>query len=159
MKTKVTDVTYTSDHVYTVVELTTPIGRFYGKSTFNEDKDPLKPSAILGGRIAEDRAYIEFYNQLMINKRIELKGIKRLLDSSNPDKSGYNHIKKMYDVISHELEDLKTMKQFYQRDIKEAVDGRRLFVQSRTEDKETKKQKLDQLGSAIKALGQTNSKE
>ena len=159
MKTKITNITQSSEGYITVVELTTPIGKFYGGSTFNEDKDPLKPSPILGGRIAEDRAYIQFYNKLLENKRLELKSVKRLLNSSNPEKSGYNHIKKMYDIINNELEDLQTIKSFYKKDIQEALDGRRLFIQSRTEDKETKKQKLDQLGSAIKALGQTNSKE
>ena len=159
MKTEIVDIDFDLDFGVTVVTLKTPLGFFYGSSQINTEEDKFPPSQMIGGRIAEDRAYINFYNSLLENKRYELKGIKRLLNSSSPDTAGYNHILKMYDVISEELNELKRMKLYYQEDIKSAINGRAMYVRSRTEDKKAKKEKLDALGNAIKALGQNNSKE
>ena len=159
MRTKIADIDFDSDFGITVVTLQTPLGLFYGSSQINKDVDTLPPSQMIGGRIAEDRAYINFYNTLLENKRYELKGIKRLLNSSSPDKGGYNHILKMYDIISGELDELKRVKLYYQEDIKSAISGRAMYVRSRTEDKKAKKEKLEALGNAIKVLGQKDSKE
>ncbi len=159
MKTEIVDIDFDSEFGVTVVTLKTPLGFFYGSSQINKDVDTLPPSQMIGGRIAEGRAYINFYNTLLENKRYELKGIKRLLNSSSPDKAGYNHILKMYDVIYNEYIELKRDKLAYQQDIKSAINGRAMYLRSRTEDKKAKKEKLDALGNAIKALGQNNSKE
>lgn len=157
MKTKIKNVTINGNE--TSVTIKTPLGEFTGVSHFNEEADSLQPSKILGGRIAEDRAYIKFYNELIRNKRNELKGVRRLVYSTKPDKPGFNHICHMESAIVQEYYDLKRKKLEYVNDIKQAVESRKIYVRSRTENKEEKQKKLEELGNAIKTLGQNISKE
>ena len=157
MKTKIKDITINGNE--TSVTIKTPLGEFTGVAYFNEEADPLQPSKILGGRIAEDRAYIKFYNELIRDKRNELKGIRRLVYSTKPDKPGFDHICHMESAIFQEYYDLKWKKLEYINDIKQAIASRKIYIQSRTEDKEEKKRKLEELGNAIKTLGQNISKE
>lgn len=143
------------DGKITEFRLKTPLGVFYGVAIFNDEKDPLTPSKILGGQIAECRAYINFYNRLIEIKRYELKGVKRLAGSIPKDK----HPVKMVYVVEEELQELINIRDMYKKDIQAAIAGRELYIRSRTEDKVAKKEKLDKLGAAIKALGQNTSKD
>lgn len=159
MKVKVTKMYQSEDRSLTTVTLATPIGEFRGMAKFNPEKDPLTPSFMLGGRIAEDRAYIAFYDELIKRKTYEIKGIKRVLNSSYPNKPGWTHLIKIFISVIHERDELIDKRDRYTQDIADALEGRKLFVRSRTDDKETKKKKLEELGSAIKALGQNKSKD
>lgn len=157
MKTKIINIDTHENHTF--VTLQTPIGIFTGVSTFNKDEDPLEPSAIIGGRIAEDRAYIQFYNELLRDKRNELKGIKRLINSSNRSKPGMNHLIRMWSTMYYEYMELLSKRREYKQDIDAAIESRKIYVRSRIENKEEKQKKLEELGNAIKTLGQNISKE
>ena len=70
-----------------------------------------------------------------------------------------NYLENIVEVINDALLAIDLKRDAYIKDIEDAVRGREMFVRSRTEDKEYKKQKLEELGDAIKALGQNTSKD
>lgn len=159
MKVKVINIDQNEDASLTTVTLATPIGEFKGTARFNFDKDPLPPSRMMGGRIAEDRAYIAYLTQLRKIKHYESKGVIRAINSLKKSSTELNYLENIVEVINDALLAIDLKRDAYIKDIEDAVRGREMFVRSRTEDKEYKKQKLEELGDAIKALGQNTSKD
>ena len=159
MKVKVINIDQNEDASLTTVTLATPIGEFKGTARFNFDKDPLPPSRMMGGRIAEDRAYIAYLTQLKKIKYYESKGVMRAINSLKKSSTELNYLENIVEVINDALLAIDLKRDAYIKDIEDAVRGREMFVRSRTEDKEYKKQKLEELGDAIKALGQNTSKD
>ena len=69
------------------------------------------------------------------------------------------HICNMYYVIRRELLEIYDIRNSYKRDILNAIDGRKIYLRSRTTDRKEKEEKLKSFGDAISALGQNTSKE
>ena len=90
----------------TLVTLYTSIGLFCGQSLFNEEKDPGSPSNIVGGSIAEDRAFIAYLNEKIRLKKAELQGLKRFIGSYYKDPAVQAKAKNLLQSINEEYEEL-----------------------------------------------------
>ncbi len=151
MKTKIVETEYNDG--YTKVVLATSIGNFIGESK-KSDKDPLPPSRLMGGQLAESRAYLKYYKELIKRKSCELKGLKRLITAMPPTKEGSKYVKNLYNIVLQEYLDLDKKYNEELGNINNIIEGRAIFVRSRTTDKKEKEKYLKDLKAAIKALGQ-----
>lgn len=139
----------------------TPIGEFTGVAKFNKDKDPFEPSKIVGINIAESRAYIAAYNEAIKLKREQIKGLKRIIGScGNKDKSTICHYtNQIIKSIDYEIEALKDEKKEYSDVIKYYLEARRIYLRSRSTNREEKEKYLEGIKQGLKDLGQFSSKE
>lgn len=129
-------------------------GKTYFGTAVKHPDDPFPPSFSIGEKIAGARAYISMYNDKLEEKRIELKVIKRILNSMPPDNPGIKYVFGLLDAINQEYENLIYEREECRHTIATAIEARELFIRSRTTDKKERQKKLDELGEAIKQLGQ-----
>lgn len=136
----------------TIVTIATEIGEFEGRAYFNDEEDKFRPSTITGGKIAENRAKIKYVKEKIKRKEYELKGVKRLLASMPPSKQGYVYAIHLRDAIQREIEDYIFEWQEYDFNIKMAIEGRSMYVRSRSIDKKERNKFFQQLGESLQQL-------
>ena len=151
---KTIDFDYNNEKNIMVATLKTSIGTFVGKAKMHPD-DPCTPSQITGGRIAEARAYLSFYKEQAKRKKLELKGLKRLLNSI-PKNEGYKYAQSMYNAIENEYYHLIDMITLQKAAIYNTIEARKLYIKSRTEDKQTTEEMLKKLEEGLKQLENIN---
>lgn len=135
MKHKI-DFDYNEDG-FTLATLKTSIGTFYGTSCKHPD-DKFSPSYMTGCTIAEARAWINLCNKQIANKKLELKGLKRLLAAMPENKPGREYAKNLYAAIENEIKGYREEKKYYKNVINTAIDSRRIYINSRSMTKEEK---------------------
>ena len=136
--------------------LSTKIGKFWGSAIFNSNEDKFKLSRSIGVDIAEARARIAYINKQLENKRQELKGITRLLNSMPKDNPGYSYAKGTERAILKEIEELKDKKQYCKNYIDRKIEGRKIFIRSRSLTKEEKAETVKKIKEGFKALSDYN---
>ena len=154
MKAKVIDVTIDGD--ITKVTIGTRIGKFTGTAKFNREKDPLEPSQITGGQIAEFRAWIKYYDELIKRKECEMKGVQRLKDAAKIGSDAWWRANHLINTILAEICDLVDQKHIYTQSIEEVIDSRGMYVRSRQTDHKAREQYIKNVQSAMKVLGQNS---
>lgn len=122
----------------TIATLKTSRGTFYGTSYKHPD-DKYSSSYIIGTNIAEARAWINFYNKEITNKKLELKGLKRLLAAMPDDKPGKEYVWRLHNAIETEIEDLKIEKALYKGEVSANIEARNIYLRSRNLSKEDRK--------------------
>lgn len=157
MKAKVIDVTVDGDIIK--VTIGTRIGKFTGTAKFNREKDPLEPSQMTGGQIAEFRAWIKYYNELIKMKELEIKGLKRLRSTVKPNSDTWKRTSNLIEAIIFEMEALEADRYSYEDAIKSAIDSRGIYVRSRQIDHKARAQYIKNVQDAMRVLGQNSSKE
>lgn len=143
----------------TTVTIITDIGEFVGVARFNAEKDPLNPSAVIGGRIAENRAKLKYYKQKIKNKKYELKGLNRLLSSMPLRTKGRSYVVHTCNAIQSEINEYYDICESCKYDIETAIEGRAMYLRSRTMNKENRDKFLNELGESIKKLGKNKNKD
>ena len=136
----------------TTITIATEIGEFEGRAYFNEEVDTLNPSEIIGCRIAENRAKIKYYKEKIRRKKYEMKGIDRLIAAMPSNKSGYTYAVRLRAVIQKEIDEYIAEWNICERDINAAIEGRAMYVRSRTIDKKERDKFFKDLGNALKQL-------
>ena len=157
MKAKVIDVTVDGD--ITKVTIGTRIGKFTGTARFNREKDPLEPSQMTGGQIAEFRAWIKYYDELIKRKEFEIKGLKRLRSAAKVDSETWKRASNLIEGIVWEIDFLIAQRYGYKESIKSVIDSRGIYVRSRQTDHKARAQYIKNVQDAMKVLGQNSSKE
>ena len=146
---------FTYDHDketgFTVGHLRTSKGTFFGTSCIHPD-DPFPPSEIMGASIAEARCYINLYNKLIADKKIELKAIKRLLAAMPEGYTNRGYAENLYNAIMSEIEDLKFRKLNEKTRINGLIDGRGAYIRSRSATKEEKEKMQKAIVEGFNAL-------
>ena len=134
-----------------IAQLRTGGKTYFGTAAKHPD-DPFPPSYSIGEKIAEARAYKNFYADKIEEKKIELKGLERLLAAMPVDATNRHYVKNLYRAICYELADLKAAKHECDERINIAIESRSIYIRSRTGDKKAKKEYLDKLGKSLKEL-------
>lgn len=148
MKRK-TDFRITDDNNTVLCVLKVGDQTFFGEASKNTETDPFPGSYSIGTRIAEARAYKEYYQYLIRNKKLELKGVKRVLYST---KRGRSHILNVYNAIACEIANLKLEIYNCDNEIKTAIKSRELYIKSRQTDKKERDRALKTLEEGFKTL-------
>ena len=154
MKAKVINVSVEGD--LTKVTIGTRIGKFTGTARFNREKDPLEPSQITGGQIAEFRAWIKYYDELIKRKECEMKGVQRLKDASKFCSDAWWRADHLISAIATEICEFIEQKQEYMKAIEEVIDSRGMYVRSRQTDHKAREQYIKNVQNAMKVLGQNS---
>ena len=136
----------------TKIVIATEIGEFEGRAYFNKEVDKLNPSEIIGCRIAENRAKIKYYKEKIKRKKYEMKGIDRLIAAMPSNKSGYAYAVRLRTAIQKEINECIEEWNICERDINAAIEGRAMYVRSRTIDKKERDKFFKDLGNALKQL-------
>lgn len=141
----------------TLVTLYTSIGLFCGQSLFNEEKDPGSPSNIVGGSIAEDRAFIAYLNEKIRLKKAELQGVKRFIGSYYKDPAIQAKAKNLLQSMNEEYEELLYERQERENNIKAAIKARETYVRLKNVDREARANQVQAIQQGIAALKSTSS--
>ena len=149
---------YDKESGMTIATLKTNKGTFYGSSCKHPD-DTFPASYSVGMNIAEARANINLCNYLLKEKRLEIKGLKRLAAAMPEDKDGYVYILRLIDAIHEEIYDLIDLKIMWKRNINTAIESRALYINSRTTNREEREKYLKTLGEAIHNLGELSKQD
>lgn len=140
----------------TVAKLGTELGIFIGQSFFNKEKDPLRPSRLIGGQLAENNAYQRYYQQILKNQKQELKGLNRLLAAMPDNIQGKKYAKNLYNTIKTEINETEwTLIELKERR-NQIIKGRSIYIRSRTIDKKERAQMLQSLGDSLASLSNIN---
>lgn len=154
MKKKI-DFNYDAESGITTAELRVGERHFYGTSTKHPD-DIFNSSMSIGMNIAEARAYINMYNALIRDKRLELKGVNRVLNAMPFEATNRDYVQNLKWAILQEIETLKEKKQIHKQKIDSAIEARKLYINSRTMDKKEREEILKKLDAGFKKLGELN---
>ena len=128
---------------------------YFGTAAKNPgDDDPFPPSYSIGEKIAEARAYKSMYSDKIAEKKLELKGVKRVFCAMPPGTKNRNYVEHLYLAIIDEIKELEDLKRRCDKSISTAIESRGIYVRSRLMKKEQRKEVLKELGKAIKVLGQ-----
>lgn len=146
---------YDEEAGLTIATLKTSKGTFYGTSCKHPD-DKFHSSYSIGTQIAEARANINLCNKLIANKKLEQKGLKRLLAAMPEDNPGFRYVVHLIDAIQNEIYDIIGEKKTWKKTINSAIDARGMYIRSRSTDKKEKDKYLQTLGQAIHDLGIIN---
>ena len=137
---------------FTLATLKTSIGTFYGTSCKHPD-DKFSPSYMTGCTIAEARAWINLCNKQIANKKLELKGLQRLLAAMPEGKPGREYAENLYAAIKKEIKGYKQDKIYFKNAINVAIDSRRIYIQSRSTTREEKENMRNVIKQSFAALG------
>ena len=94
------------------------------------------------------------YNDKLEEKRIELKGVKRILNSMPLDNPGTIYVFGLLNALNKEYENLLYEREEYRKSIRTAIEARELYIRSRTTNKEERDKILNQIGESFKQLSQ-----
>ena len=144
---------YNEEIGLTIATLKTSYGTFYGSSCKHPD-DHFHSSYSVGTQLAEARAHINLCNKLIADKRLERKGLKRLLAAMPKDKDGYKYAKNLDNAIQNEIYQLIGEKLSWKAIVQHSIEGRAMYLRSRTTDKKAKAAYLQTIGQAIHDLGE-----
>jgi hypothetical protein len=147
---------YDKEAGLTIAQLRTPKGTFFGTSQKHPD-DKFNSSEYIGSEIAEARAYINFINDKIYDKKNELKGLKRLLCAMPPETTGRNYAEHLYKAISFEISDLEEDKQFYKNRINQVIEARKIYIRSRSATKEEKNKMQAAIAEGFKTISQVKT--
>ena len=136
----------------TLVTLYTSIGTFYGESSFNEEKDLGKPSRIIGGSIAEDRAFIAYLNEKIRLKKAELRGLKRFIGSYYKDSCTQAKARHLLQSMNEEYEELLYERQEREENIKAAIKSRETYNRLKNIDRSARDAQMRFIQEGIAAL-------
>lgn len=150
MKKKI-DFDYNADTGHTIATLTTEYGTFIGEAQIHPD-DPFRPSYSVGMEIAEARAKIQMYNQRIRDKKMEMKGLERLLCAIPKEKKNRHYAENLYLAMCNELNQLYNSKFDEQYKIKETIRAREVYIRSRSTSKEDKEEFAKKIQMAFDAL-------
>lgn len=150
MKKKI-DFNYDADTGHTIATLTTEYNTFIGEAQIHPD-DPFRPSYSIGMDIAEARAKIQMYNQRIRDKKIEMKGVERLLCAIPKEKKNRHYAENLYLAMCNELDQLYQSKFAEQSKIKEVIRAREIYIRSRSTSKEDKEEFAKKIQLAFDAL-------
>ena len=140
----------------TIAQLRTSKGTFFGMSQKHPD-DPFPPSPSIGTEIAEARAYINFINDKIYDKKNELKGLKRLLCAMPPEAPGRHYAENLYVAIIYEISELKEERYFWKKKINNIIEGRNIYIRSRSATKEEKEKMRAAVAEGFKTISQVKS--
>lgn len=149
---------YAEESGLTIATLKTGKGNFFGTSNKHPD-DTFPSSYSVGTTIAEARANINYLNRQIADKKIELKGLKRLLAAMPEEATNRHYAVNLAKAINLELDDLKNYKGFWKAVINDAIEARGIYLRSRSMSKEEKEKMRNTIRDSLAALGQNNSKE
>lgn len=154
MKKKI-DFDYDAEAGITTAGLRVGERHFYGTSKKHPD-DAFNSSMSVGMNIAEARAYINMYNALIRDKRLELKGVNRVLNAMPYEATNRDYVQNLKWAILQEIEALKEKKKIHKQKIDSAIEARKLYINSRTMDKKEREEILKKLDAGFKKLGELN---
>ena len=154
MKRKI-DFDYNEETGMTLATLKTSIGTFFGMSC-KHPNDEFPPSYSVGMKIAEARAYISLYNRQLYNKRLELKGIQRLMCAIPRDNAGYKYVDNLYTAMLAEYNSLLKAKQEAKQFLNEAIDARAFYIKSRKTDRKAREEGKQKLKQAFETLNKAH---
>lgn len=142
---------YDLDTGLTIAQLKTKKGIYFGTSCKHPD-DPFTPSYSVGTNIAEARANISLINAQIEDKKLELKGIKRLLAAMPEDVSGRKYAVNLAAAIKSEIIALKKNKIEYKKIINNAIEARKIYLHSRSMTREEKERMRNTIKASFEAL-------
>ena len=144
--------TYEPENGNTSVTIWTNIGRFFGNSRFNYEKDKGEPSEWIGCSIAEDRAMIEYTNQRIALKKAEIKGLMRFIKSYYKDPKTQAKAKNLLQAMNKELEELLEEREEYRKNIKAAIKSRETYNRLKNIDRGARDAQMRFIQQGIAAL-------
>ena len=136
----------------TSVTIWTNIGRFFGNSRFNYEKDKGEPSEWIGCSIAEDRAMINYTNQRIALKKAEIKGLMRFIKSYYKDPKTQAKAKSLLQAMNEELEELLYEREEYRKNIAAAVKSRETYNRLKNIDRGARDAQMRFIQQGIAAL-------
>ena len=142
---------YNAEDGLTIATLKTSKGTFYGTSHQHPD-DKLPSSYVTGTDLAKARAWINFYNKQIADKKIELKGLKRLLASIPVNKPGREYAARLHDAILNELKNLYNEKAAWKAYMYNVMESRNLYIKSRSTTKEERENMQKVIKQGFEAL-------
>ena len=143
---------YEPENGNTSVTIWTNIGRFFGNSRFNYEKDKGKPSEWIGCSIAEDRAMINYTNQRIALKKAEIKGLMRFIKSYYKDPKTQAKANNLLQAMNKELEELLYEREEYRKNIKAAIKSRETYNRLKNIDRDVRDAQMRFIQQGIAAL-------
>lgn len=146
---------YEPENGNTSVTIWTNIGRFFGNSRFNHEKDKGQPSEWIGCSIAEDRAMIKYINEKIALKRAEIKGLMRFIKSYYKDPKTQAKAKNLLKTMNEELEALVYEREEYRENIKAAIKSRETYNRLKNIDRGARDAQMQFIKAGIARLKET----
>lgn len=144
--------TYEPENGNTSVTIWTNIGRFFGNSRFNYEKDKGEPSEWIGCSIAEDRAMINYTNQRIALKKAEIKGLMRFIKSYYKDPKTQAKADNLLQAMTEELKELLEEREEYRKNIKAAIKSRETYNRLKNIDRGARDAQMRFIQQGIAAL-------
>ena len=144
--------TYEPENGNTSVTIWTNIGRFFGNSRFNYEKDKGEPSEWIGCSIAEDRAMINYTNQRIALKKAEIKGLMRFIKSYYKDPKIQVKADNLLRAMTEELKELLEEREEYRKNIKAAIKSRETYNRLKNIDRGARDAQMRFIQRGIAAL-------
>ena len=144
--------TYEPENGNTSVTIWTNIGRFFGNSRFNYEKDKGEPSEWIGCSIAEDRAMINYTNQRIALKKAEIKGLMRFIKSYYKDPKIQAKADNLLRAMTEELKELLEEREEYRKNIKAAIKSRETYNRLKNIDRGARDAQMRFIQQGIAAL-------
>ena len=144
--------TYEPENGNTSVTIWTNIGRFFGNSRFNYEKDKGEPSEWIGCSIAEDRAMINYTNQRIALKKAEIKGLMRFIKSYYKDPKIQAKADNLLRAMTEELKELLEEREEYRKNIKAAIKSRETYNRLKNIDRGARDAQMRFIQRGIAAL-------
>jgi hypothetical protein len=152
---------YDEKNGLTIATLRTNKGTFFGTSYKNPD-DPLAPSYVTGTNIAECRAWINYCNKQIADKRLELKGLQRLLAAMPEECTNRWYAENLYNAIENEINVIKDQRAGLKKNVFNLIEARRIYLASRSmtkEQKENMKAVIKQSFEDLSKMDKTNKED
>ena len=143
---------YEPENGNTSVTIWTNIGRFFGNSRFNHEKDKGEPSEWIGCSIAEDRAMINYTNQRIALKKAEIKGLMRFIKSYYKDPKTQAKANNLLQAMNEELEELLYEREEYRKNIKAAIKSRETYNRLKNVDRGARNAQIQFIRQGIASL-------
>lgn len=159
MQIKLINTSFNENTGVTTAVVSTPYGIFEGQSFFNKEKEKFGPSRYVGVQIAESRACIAAYNEVIKQKKCQLKGIKRLINSCDNNALVLRYANRVKESIETEIAVFTLEKRTRKDSINAAIEARGIYTRSRSVSREEKETYLQGIADGLKLLGQNSSKE
>lgn len=147
---------YDEEDGLTIATLKTSKGTFYGISCKHPD-DKFHSSYSVGTDIAEARAHISFINSQIYDKKNELKGLNRLLAAMPDNAPGIHYPRNLRQAIIFEIDNLKKEKELWKSKVNQIIEGRKIYIRSRSATKEEKEKMRAAIAESFKTLSQVKT--
>ena len=144
------------DSGLTIAKLRVGEKTYFGTAQKHPD-DKFNASYGVGVEIAEARAYIHYINDKISDKTIELKSLKRVLYAMPKETQGRNYVENVYKAICLEIADLKGERYLLKQKINNVIEGRNIYIRSRSATKEEKEKMRAAIQEGFKTISQVKS--